>query len=56
MKKLLELVRVDKKYCDYLRQFDDKVPYNFDKKELRPFVGVLFYILGTMSVWSVNIM
>ena len=38
----LILVRLDSKYCDYLRQFDEKVPYNYDKKELRPFIGVLF--------------
>lgn len=42
--KELKLVRIDSKYCDYLRKFDDKVPYNFNKKELRPFVGVLFEI------------
>ena len=41
MKKLV-LVRLDSNYCDYLRQFDNKVPYNFDNKELRPFIGVLF--------------
>lgn len=28
----LILVRLDSKYCDYLRQFDKKVPYNYDKK------------------------
>ena len=28
------LVRLDYNYCDYLRQFDDKVPYNKNKKEL----------------------
>ena len=40
----LILVRLDSKYCDYLRQFDKKVPYNYDKKELRPFIGVLFEV------------
>ena len=40
----LILVRLDSIYCDYLRNFDDKVPYNKDKKELRPFVGVLFVV------------
>lgn len=40
----LILVRLDSKYCDYLRQFDKKVPYNYNKKELRPFIGVLFEI------------
>lgn len=32
----LVLVRLDTKYCDYLRKFDDKVPYNYNEKELRP--------------------
>lgn len=40
----LVLVRLNYNYCDYLRQFDNKVPYNKDKKELRPFIGVLFEI------------
>lgn len=40
----LTLVKIDKNYCDYLRKFDNKVPYNFAKKEIRPFVGVLFKI------------
>lgn len=44
MNNSFKLVKIDSKYCDYLRQFDDKVPYNKDKKELRPFVGILFQI------------
>lgn len=40
----LNLVRIDSVYCDYLREYDNKVPYNFEKKELRPFIGVLFSI------------
>ena len=44
MKKELKLVKIDYKYCDYLRNFDLKVPYNFDKKNKRPFVGVLFEV------------
>lgn len=40
----LNVVRVDTKYCDYLRQFDNKVSYNKNDKELRPFVGILFKI------------
>ena len=43
MDKLL-LVKIDYKYCNYLRKFDNKVPYNMDKKELRSFIGVLFEI------------
>ena len=44
MKEQLMLVRLDTDYCDYLRKFDSKVPYNYNEKELRPFVGVLFKI------------
>ena len=44
MNKRLKLVIIDKNYCDYLRKYDNKVPYNFDKKQNRPFVGVLFNI------------
>ena len=40
----LEIVRVDSDYCDYLRQFDNKVAYNKYEKELRPFIGILFEI------------
>lgn len=40
----LKIVRVDSKYCDYLRQFDEKVAYNKNEKELRPFIGILFEI------------
>lgn len=38
----LYLVWIDLNYCDYLRTVDKKVPYNFGKKEMSPFVGVLF--------------
>ena len=44
MKSNLILVRLDTLYCDYLRKYDDRVPYNYNEKELRPFVGVLFKI------------
>jgi hypothetical protein len=40
----LRIVRVDSNYCDYLRKFDNKVSYNKDEKELRPFIGILFKI------------
>lgn len=39
-----KIVKIDYKYCDYLRMFDSKVPYNAGSKELRPFVGILFMI------------
>ena len=40
----LKLVRIDYNYCDYLRKFDNRVPYNKNEKELRPFIGILFTI------------
>ena len=49
MSKQLQLVRLNYDYCNYLRKFDNKVPYNYDKKELRLFVGVLFSIVKLMS-------
>lgn len=44
MYKNFKIVKIDYKYCDYLRQFDSKVAYNAGKKELRPFIGVLFSV------------
>lgn len=41
-----KIVKVDYKYCDYLRQFDSRVPYNAGTKELRPFLGILFVVDG----------
>ena len=46
MKNELKLVRIDTEYCNFLRQFDSRVPYNFNEKELRPFIGVLFEVNG----------
>lgn len=40
----LIIVQINYDYCDYLREFDNRVSYNKDKKELRPFVGILFKI------------
>ena len=40
----LKIVRVNSDYCDYLRKFDNKVAYNKNEKELRPFIGILFPI------------
>ncbi len=42
--KMYKLVVVNSKYCDYLREFDYRVTYNFGIKKLRPFIGVLFEI------------
>ena len=44
----LYLVKLDINYCNYLRKYDKKVPYNYDKKELRPFIGILFTINDCM--------
>lgn len=40
----LKIVRVNSDYCDYLREFDNRVSYNKNEKELRPFIGILFII------------
>lgn len=47
----LKIVRVDSDYCDYLRKFDNKVSYNKNEKELRPFIGILFKI-DTMEYFA----
>ena len=39
-----KIVRVNFDYCDYLRKYDNKVIYNKNEKELRPFIGILFQI------------
>ena len=39
-----KIVKVESDYCDYLRKFDYRVPYNAGKKDLRPFIGVLFMV------------
>ena len=44
MYKSFKIVKVDSKYCDYLRQYDNKVSYNAGTKDLRSFIGVLFMI------------
>ena len=40
----LKIVRVNPEYCYYLRKYDNKVAYNKNEKELRPFIGILFKI------------
>ncbi|MBQ7141441.1 MAG: type III toxin-antitoxin system ToxN/AbiQ family toxin [Bacilli bacterium] len=44
MYKSFKIVKVDSKYCDFLRLYDSKVTYNAGTKDLRPFVGILFMI------------
>lgn len=38
----MKICKIKENYIDFLRQYDDKVLYN--KKETRPYVGVLFNI------------
>ena len=33
--------RVNPVYCDFLRQYDNRVPYTSAEKQLRPFVGII---------------
>lgn len=44
MSKNFKLVKIDSNYCDYLRKYDYRVPYNKNNKETRPFVGAIFEI------------
>lgn len=39
-----KIVKLDYHYCDFLRQYDSRVPYNAGIKEMRPFIGVLFMV------------
>lgn len=44
MYKSFKIVKVNSEYCDFLRKYDNKVPYNAGSKELRPFIGILFMV------------
>ena len=44
MPRNFKIVKIDQEYCDYLRNFDNKVMYNKGTKELRPFIGILFKV------------
>ena len=39
-----KIVKINSKYCNYLRKFDNKVAFNAGSKELRPFIGILFKV------------
>jgi protein AbiQ len=43
----LSFFSVDTAYCEFLRKSDPCVPYTSDKKEKRPFVGIVFTINET---------
>lgn len=38
--------RADSEYCNFLRKSDPCVPYTMDKKETRPFIGIVFSVNG----------
>lgn len=40
----IKLVIIDKDYCKFLNEFDNKVSYNWKSKEKRPYIGVLFKV------------
>jgi len=44
LEKRLYLYNVVPEYCDYLRRYDRKVPYNAGNKEKRPFIGIVLKI------------
>ena len=48
----LKIVRVNSDYCDYLRKFDNKVAYNKNEKELRPFFDSENYRTVTKNLGS----
>ena len=45
--------RVDSTYCDFLREHDPCVPYTMDRKETRPFIGIVFTVNG-ISYYAVS--
>jgi len=47
----LSFSRADSAYCDFLRQTDPNVPYTMDKKNTRPFIGVILKLNG-MSYYA----
>ena len=42
----LELYKADLDYCNYLYNYDNKVPMLFNNKENRPFIGVVLCVNG----------
>lgn len=40
----LNFYTVNEKYTDYLRKFDHRVPYTFDVKAKRPFIGIVLHV------------
>lgn len=40
----MQLVTIEQKYTDYLRQFDNRVSKNIDITYVRPYLGILFKV------------
>ena len=40
----LSFYTVNQDYCEYLRQYDNRVPYTMDSKSTRPFIGLLLQV------------
>lgn len=40
----LSFYTVNSDYCDYLREFDKRVPYTMESKATRPFIGILLIV------------
>lgn len=40
----LQFYCVDAEYCDFLRKVDTCVPFTFEEKSTRPFIGVLIHV------------
>ena len=49
MYRKFKIVKTDSKYCDYLRNFDEKVTYNAFDKKLKPFLAY-YLLLVNMSI------
>jgi len=48
----LSFYRVDPAYCDYLRRFDERVPHISDRKQRRPFVGILISKINNINYFA----
>lgn len=46
MKENFKLVQIDTQYINYLRQFDNRVCYNKEWSNIRPYIGILFKLKG----------
>lgn len=44
MKAKVKIVTVNSDYCNFLRQYEPLIPFNYNEKENRPYVGVLFKV------------